>query len=210
MGDLPHIFVEKYKWRASVEQKLTASLKLLLEAKHLYQSMTLDFNVGPRSKRAREWKSGAAKIKWNIVDNAVSPSVFRTQQEEFTVRVPDVKLFCHACDRTEAFNSISAEEFTGRGPERAALLNDTVQVFVLSFECQSCKGVPEVFLLRRQGAKLTLCGRAPIEFVEVPSTIPKAVQNFYSGAVIAHQSGQMLAGLFPAAHAYRAVGALPS
>ena len=191
MADFPYAIQERIELHADVEQRLTASLKLLLETKHLYQSATLDL-VG----RARAIKPRVAKAKWHIVDKAVSPSASRPQQEEFTLRVPDVKLFCHVCNRTEAFNSISAEDFTERGPERDALVNDAVQVFVLSFECQSCKDVPDVFLLRRQGVKLTLCGRAPIEIIEVPPAIPKTVQGFYSGGVVAQQSGQTLAGLF--------------
>jgi hypothetical protein len=71
-----------------------------------------------------------------------------------------------------------------------------VQVFALAYLCQTCKSVPEVFLIRRGNQKLTLSGRAPIEHVAVPFYIPKTVQRFYSGAVVAHQSGQTLAGNF--------------
>ena len=35
-----------------------------------------------------------------------------------------------------------------------------------------------------------------MEHVQVPFEIPKEVARFYSGAVVAHQSGQTLAGLF--------------
>jgi hypothetical protein len=74
--------------------------------------------------------------------------------------------------------------------------NEVVQVFALSYRCQPCKGPPEVFLVRRHGMKLALAGRAPIEHTAVPGYIPKTVRHFYSGAVVAHQSGQTLAGLF--------------
>ena len=77
-----------------------------------------------------------------------------------------MKLFCEQCGRTEAFNSVSAQDFLTRGE----LFNnikfwqrDSIQTYVLSFLCQSCKSVPEVFLVRRKREKLTLCGRAPIE-----------------------------------------------
>jgi hypothetical protein len=35
-----------------------------------------------------------------------------------------------------------------------------------------------------------------MEAVDVPAVIPKSVQDFYGGAVVAHQSGQTLAALF--------------
>jgi adenylate kinase len=66
----------------------------------------------------------------------------------------------------------------------------------LSYQCQSCKGVPEVFLVRREHLKRTNAGRAPIEHVEVPKDIPKHVSRFFRGAIVAHQSGQTLAGIF--------------
>jgi hypothetical protein len=66
----------------------------------------------------------------------------------------------------------------------------------LEYTCQSCKQTPEVFLVRRRGVKLTNEGRSPIEHVEVPAFIPKPVRRFFSGAVVAHQSGQTLAALF--------------
>jgi hypothetical protein len=72
----------------------------------------------------------------------------------------------------------------------------TVQVFAFSFLCQACKSIPEVFLVRRLGLKLTICGRAPIEHVEAPPVIPRPVQSFFKGGVLAFQSGQTLAGNF--------------
>lgn len=51
-------------------------------------------------------------------------------------------------------------------------------------------------MVRREGTKLTLSGRTPIEKVEVPKVIPKTVDRFFSGAIVAYQSGQILAGNF--------------
>ncbi len=53
-----------------------------------------------------------------------------------------------------------------------------------------------MFIVRRENFKLTLSGRAPIEHIEIPRTIPKNIQRFYSGAIVAYQSGQTLAGIF--------------
>jgi len=70
------------------------------------------------------------------------------------------------------------------------------KVFAFSFLCQSCKTVPEVLLIRREGFKLINSGRSPIEHVDVPPDIPNSMKRFYRGAVVAHQSGQTLAGIF--------------
>ena len=51
-------------------------------------------------------------------------------------------------------------------------------------------------MVRRTGSKLTLSGRTPMERVDVPKYIPKELWEYYSGAVVAHQSGYTLAGNF--------------
>src|SRR4030042_4379170 len=51
-------------------------------------------------------------------------------------------------------------------------------------------------MIRRKGLKLNLEGRSPIEHVAVPKVIPKKQDKYYSDAIIAHNSGQTLAGLF--------------
>ena len=110
---------------------------------------------------------------------------------------PDIKLFCSRCDRVEAFNLVSAGDFIndwrryGNRPVDAE--NAAIQVFCLAYLCQSCKGVPEVFLVRRERQRLMLSGRTPIEHVTVPARL-KTVKRFYRGAVVAHQSGETLAG----------------
>jgi hypothetical protein len=71
-----------------------------------------------------------------------------------------------------------------------------VQIFFLAYECQSCKSFPEVFMIRREKMKLTPSGRTPIEKVEIPKFIPKAQREFFSDAIIAFNSGQILAGKF--------------
>jgi hypothetical protein len=187
------------EWFSKVHENLTACLKLLLETKHLYQSATVELDIWREPKNAQSWKLTAARAEWAVFD-ADSPAVSYLAKSAYdiTVHVPDVKLFCHRCERVEAFNSISRQEFTRRGryERKPATTNDDIQVFVLSFLCQSCKGVPEVFIVRRQGLKLTLCGRAPMEVADVPPAIPRAIRQYYSSALVAHQSGQTLAGLF--------------
>ena len=73
---------------------------------------------------------------------------------------------------------------------------DLQQVFVLRYECQNCRGEPVTFLVQRDGLRLTLSGRAPIEEIEIPGYIPKQVRKFYRGAVLAFNCGANLPSLF--------------
>ena len=178
------------------EEIFTDELKRLLETKHLYQSTTMDLYVGLGGEEDKLWRSQAAREKWGVRDNATRPTATKSAYE-FTLDPPDVKLFCDYCRRVEAFNSISSQEATGRSElESDIKAKEATQVFVFSFLCQSCKRGSEVFLLRREGLKLTLCGRAPMETADFPNCIPETVRRFYSSALLGHQSGQTLAGLF--------------
>jgi hypothetical protein len=197
--------------RKIYEGFLSNAVKELLENKHLYQSVTVDMtkadaDLVSRMADPRMWGHVLQQSNHLQTGNwiAVERSLEYGQQVQARFYVPDVKLYCGntKCRRLEAFNLVSVESFLERSHNPVSRQvtvtfgNPVVQLFAISFLCQSCKLIPEAFLIRRVGNKLTLCGRAPMEHVAVPSPIPKEIEKFYSGAVIAHQSGQTLAGIF--------------
>jgi len=122
--------------------------------------------------------------------------------------LPTMKVYCSTCNRQEAFNPVFAEsllekawvdyelkEVPAHDGEKSSP-GKTVQVFALGFQCQSCKGLSEFFLIRREGLKLMLHGRSPMEHVVVPSFIPRSVRQYYGRAIVAFQSGETLAAIF--------------
>ncbi|MHB8789479.1 MAG: hypothetical protein ACYDBT_06320 [Desulfobulbaceae bacterium] len=70
------------------------------------------------------------------------------------------------------------------------------QTFIFPYHCQSCKKEPLVFLVHREGIKLTLTGRNHFETVQIPKTIPKEEAVYVSDAIAAYNTGNILAGLF--------------
>jgi len=139
------------------------------------------------------------KKKWWPVtqnyDKTQFPDNFFNTVQPFAV--PDVKLYCRICKRKEPYNPILATDFIYHGIKYSlSEIPNTAQVFFISYSCQSCKSFPEVIQIRRDNLKLTIAGRAPMEFIEVPKEIPKQINSFYSSAVIAFQSGQSLAANF--------------
>ena len=107
------------------------------------------------------------------------------------IRLPTIQTRCPHCKGRWPFNPMAADRKLERGRK-----STSDQWFFLSYECQSCKGEPVRFLIRRTKDKLTLCGRDPIETVEVPPVIPKALAERYSSSIVAYQSGQALAADF--------------
>jgi hypothetical protein len=191
------------------EKTVADGFKALLEQKHLYQSVDLviadaiaQFVKSLSTDQSPLASYAATQIfnrPWIVNDPTGRTAYGQGMQRVVIFTMPHIKTFCERCGRIEPFNPVATEDFfKDRRPENAwyVLGTSTVQNFVLSFLCQACKIVPEVFLVRRIANKLTLCGRSPIEHVEVSKVIPDKVKRYVSGAIVAHQSGQTLAGLF--------------
>lgn len=203
------------RMRGEFSKRISLALKDLVENKHLYQSVSLECDdltdLGNELDSqirglVRMEFSQSVKGPWAPSAPANTPRLIAGAQDSHNTspsgiwfRPSDVKLFCSTCKRLEAFNLVSCRDFLTNELGLAGsfrIRGNSVQAFVISFLCQSCKSVPEVFMVRRQGLKLTLCGRAPMAHLDVPAVVPKSVRSFYSGAVLAHQSGQTLAGNF--------------
>ncbi len=179
---------------SDVVQLIENAFKSLFEEKHLYQSISIDEKEINRIADAAG-RGPAIAIKSSIEKMWVPEDTPQGPKSQLAghifFKTPHVKSFCTTCDRVEAYSHVSTSDVTGIYSE-----NQNVQVFAVSYLCQSCRDLPEVFIVRRERLKLVLCGRAPIENVYVPNDIPKSVRRFYSGAIVAHQSGQTLAGNF--------------
>jgi hypothetical protein len=185
-------------------EAVVEAMKLLLQTKHLYQSVSVNFAaIRARAKSLTEvsrhrifdavTKDGST-IRWLPEDipvrDQIARAALRDASGEICWRMPHIKTYCGTCKRLEPFNGQQVIELT---QEDGSAFK---QVFGMVYQCQSCKGMPEVFLVRRQGNKITLCGRSPMEHVTVPDAIPAPIARFYSGATVAFQSGETLAALF--------------
>ena len=194
-----------------LSEKVEENIKHLLESKHLYQSIQLDVKQMSFDMDEKLFKkqptitdiiNDILSKNWYLNDPAdknADPFAFQSMQYELHFNMPDIKCFCHQCERIEAMNLKSCENILNRGyylNHIHKLNNKIIQVFAATYLCQSCKSIPEVFIIRREGIKLTLSGRSPIEYIDVPKVIPKEVKKYYSGALLAYQSGQTLAGNF--------------
>jgi hypothetical protein len=200
-----------------VERAISQTFKTLLETKHLYQSLevappaddisSIVMQVRPAIDSGRNFREELAlqaslwiSKRWNVFNPRGSGYA---STDECNVVIPHIKTFCIKCDRVEPFNVVATTDYLVDSLDRPPaqhlvyrISSGLVQNFVLSFWCQGCKGVPEVFVIRRVGAKLTLCGRSPMEHVDVPKHLPPKAKEYIAGAIVAHQCGQTLAGLF--------------
>ena len=187
------------------------AFKKLLTEKHLYQYVEVDtaFVVEGAALLHREWIQSSALSSSQVPDKKkieqdgmkildrqwlpLDPAQFRLppySDSEIHFELPTIHTFCPTCEKVWPFNPVYD------GISRAGHENTTSQWFFLGYQCQSCKGPAIRFLVRRDGLRLRLAGRDPIEVVPVPGFLPKAHSKYYGTAIVAHHAGQTLAGLF--------------
>jgi len=70
-----------------------------------------------------------------------------------------------------------------------------VQIYSFPYQCQNCKEEPLVFLVKRDGLKLTLVGRSQFPEVLVPDFIPKEQRKFYRNALVVSEANFILAAV---------------
>lgn len=225
-----------------ISNKISENLRLLLETKHLYQSLSIDWHpIVDQAKLEQEqikkeaqkaiaamMASGSSRIlmgqqtehnddmesyvmkqllyfiraPWEFMqckDRRPPSPLPGKKMFEAVINLPTIKLFCNNCERKEPYKPVYGEDALPhfcQHPDYLYETDNTEQIFVLSYQCQSCDSKPEIFLVRRFIDKLTIAGRSMIEHVEVPKVIPKEVAKYWSNAIVAFQSGQVLAGLF--------------
>jgi hypothetical protein len=186
---------------------IESALKELIDTKHLYQAVTVDF----RKDVVREAVTQLTYAK-RVADQAKNPaptleeiegqlsaemarrnwSIGYPIQNSIMIMVPPVRTLCGNCKDVEPFNLRnglpSAHTFSG--------LEAGAQVFCLELECQRCRKNVIVFELRKNADKIQIVGRSEFEEVAVPPVILKNVGRFYSEAVIALQCKAVLASIF--------------
>lgn len=208
---------ERKSLRAWVSEQATQELKKLLEEKHLYQKFTIDMTevakklvrglvIPPSDRIFINWVNNELpKEKFSVFLHQISPvprgSATQTPLELW-ITLPHPSLYCNSkgCKRRETFTPIWYTELsqamaTDATPKKVTL-PDGFQMFTLVYQCQRCLGKPEAFLIRRDLLTFYLEGRSPIERVEVPKFVPEKEEHYYSDAVVAFNSGKVLAALF--------------
>ena len=184
-------------------------LQILLESKHLYQSVNIKDVVCKCYKKYEQYDWDEVK-RWYInLDGTAS---------EAKICLPTtLSLVCanRNCKNHKQPHNIGLAvveklgAFSGTGsPYYARELNrgyvpyfklesegEVVQVFSLQYQCQACKGEPVTFLIRREGLKLQLVGRSGIEPCVLPEGFPSKENPLFSDAVCASNTGSTLAAI---------------
>ena len=115
---------------------------------------------------------------------------------EFDFILPDIQISCSHCKKIFPHNAGYRGQIQEFKPLSEIVDGIPHQTFMFPYQCQACKGEPLVFLVHRKGMKFTLTGRNHFETIQVPKAIPREEREFYSDAIAAYNTGNILAGLF--------------
>jgi hypothetical protein len=204
------VYIEDWsaQGRSDFAGAVRGAVRLLLEAKHLYQSVMVDVPVPDQWRKVvtdtnrslyAQATRHSSENAWQLAEPQL-PGIVSSQKVDrhrVYLAVPTIKIFCDRCHNVEAHNASYALDISAQMATRQGYLHTSPsQHFVAVYTCQACKAMLQHFMIRREGLKLSLAGRSPIEHVAVPSVIPKEQRKYYSGAILAFQSGQTLPALF--------------
>jgi hypothetical protein len=195
-------------------QAVANAFKLLLSEKHLYQSVEVDMDIvsatatGIKEVLEAECREvgvmsisadpdevvavASEAIETEIwVPDPITQTSYQISADSIPIgfSLPTINTCCDNCKARWPFNPVLEGSYLLQG-----LGQD--EFFYLGYQCQQCKGEPIRFLVRREGLKLRLAGRYPLEVLPTPKVLPQLVSKYYGNAVIAHHAGQTLAGLF--------------
>jgi hypothetical protein len=198
------------------------AFRTLLETKHLYQSVEIstsgfasyidreaqkEFSLQAQVMPGRG--SSPSRSKEQILEDCRKKAVeglrnmqcqmkfneMPLQTGNFGISVPTIKAMCQnlGCGGLWPHNACPDPSWL---IPASSMPSGSHQVFILRYQCQACKREPVSFLVKREGLKLTLVGRSPMEAVDVPKYVPKGIRKYYKGAVVAYNSGAVLPGIF--------------
>jgi hypothetical protein len=198
----------------SLSREAGDHLKILLETKHMYQKVSIDLQrllaeaetFVPGDEKKRFQSAVASAVEWPL--SPATDQLYLAESNGAQTPIPilllrNVKLFCSKCDSRETYAPIWFSDITNelRKPHSREIrfespIPATFQIYSLAYQCQTCNGLPEAFIVRRDKWNLFLEGRSPIEHIELPSFVPKIERTLYRDALIAIHGGKILAALF--------------
>ena len=113
------------------------------------------------------------------------------------IEPPTILVNCELCDnRDYPHNPVSLENNFDPYQAHPVQQNKAIQIFAIPYQCQNCHKEPLIFMVRRDGLKLTIVGRSRFEKPQILSYIPKQEIDFFRDSIISFQTGRTLAAVF--------------
>ncbi len=159
-----------YLLASSVNQSMKGQLKLLLEERHLYQNVvSVDFSEILSEVSKSVVLTTHVQALYTFAKKLSEERIAPAEQDSSTVPngsgakpalrleliLQNVKLYCSTCKTRETFSPTWYKDATDGIMERhsrdhrIALPPPLFQMFVLAYQCETCKSAPVTFLIER-------------------------------------------------------------
>jgi len=213
--------VESPAVELAMQEAIGDALSLLLSEKGLYQNVSVEEAVleafSSANRRSRipydQLVSEFKKRPWNPISSdatrgsgqglahlpaAMGSPGLGTPQDEMPLNflLPDIETRCRNCKKPTAHGSMSVSFMYGLGSPFPVISEETGDVFVLYYACALCRSGVIVFLVKRKGYRLQLCGRSERLVVEAPKSLPKKLRPICSDAISAVRENDVHAGFY--------------
>jgi len=183
------------------------AFKELIDTKHLYQSIKIDFepaiegsaeevlarrtagegfDASRTNSKSEQRRELLANIKHELCEEIERAQWllggFAPGSKTIGFSLLPVRTICDVCDDIEPFS------LWGQPRDYSITKGIGDRIFCLPLQCQRCRQNVIVFLIRRNAAKIQIVGRSEIERPKPPDYIPKSIREYYSRATLAFQS----------------------
>jgi len=200
------------------QESIGNAISLLLAKKGLYQKEDISYEAmekyikSSNKRNIEHFRKEFSKRPWVPVSQdipqenhmrseffcGVGDAPLNTPNDEMklTFPLPSIKLYCSNCKDEHTFLSIGvlwADGFMNYYPR---ICEKTEQLFNFSYNCGICKKNLIGFLVKRNGSRITLCGRTERLRVNVPSIVPKKFRIIVEDAIGAANENDIYAGFY--------------
>lgn len=125
-----------------------------------------------------------------------SPLDTPNDERKVSFYLPSIKMYCSKCKDEHTFFSVGVLWADGFLDYYPRISEKTEQLFNFSYNCGICKDHLIGFLVKRDGSRLTLCGRTERLPVNVPKIIPKKLRVIVNDAISATNENDLYAGFY--------------
>lgn len=198
----------------AIQEAICEALVALLSEKGLYQNVTVDSQACAafptsedqlrREFSKRPWEPVSMGHGDTMADRGLAyhaglgAQPLGTPGDEFVLSfpLPDIDTWCDQCGKPTAHASTLASRGSRFGNQFPIFGERTIQVFIPYYICSLCRKQILVFLIKRTGYVLQMCGRSERLHSSVPSAIPKKQRQIFADALSAAAENDLSAGFY--------------
>lgn len=189
---------------SAINQYLTDTcsdlIKDLIENHYLYQSVNLAYEFFNKNIRTVCGLNEDSKIK-EAYENFFSHEIIffngegtKPPRDEFIEYVEFPATIVTACEHCKGVR-FPHNLYAIKEPDFFDYCGPSDQTYCFVLQCQNCKGNFLYVMVRRTGSRFRLVGRSAVEMPSLPDGFPKGQSKYFADAILAHRTGNTLAGV---------------